>query len=141
MSASLGAISQIFQVVIEKELSLSSDMTWWTTKRQRGRIGLSLLLALPFINGLHISPVIFYVTESLPELDSSRVAGMSSSKIDFNHAGLGLTCEKCAKPVSSKSDILADFRIGAGGYDEPEAPVLCRRLLLRSELGGGGRGS
>ncbi|GKD63779.1 hypothetical protein Tco_1305887, partial [Tanacetum coccineum] len=37
----------------------------------------------------------------------SRVAGLSSSGIGFNHSGLVLICGRCAELVSSESDILA----------------------------------
>ncbi|GJY66681.1 hypothetical protein Tco_0468919 [Tanacetum coccineum] len=68
----------------------------------------------------------------------SGVAGLSSFGIGFNHYGLGLICGRCAELVPSESDTLAKSRIGARGYNEPEASVSCRRLLLRSESGGGG---
>ncbi|GKF87375.1 hypothetical protein Tco_0258252, partial [Tanacetum coccineum] len=42
----------------------------------------------------------------------SGVAGLSSSGTGFNHIGLGLTCRRCAEPVSSESDILAESGIG-----------------------------
>ncbi|GJU77879.1 hypothetical protein Tco_0717950 [Tanacetum coccineum] len=74
----------------------------------------------------------------------SGVAGLSSSGIGFNHSGLGVFFGRCAEPVSYELDIFVVPCIddcGAGSCDDPEAPVSCHFFLLRSESGGGERGS
>ncbi|GKB49259.1 hypothetical protein Tco_0900012 [Tanacetum coccineum] len=74
----------------------------------------------------------------------SRVAGLSSSGIGFNHSGLGLIFRRYAESVSSESKILAISGIddcGARGCDEPEVPESYLFFLLRSKYGRGGGGS
>ncbi|GKA71146.1 ribonuclease H-like domain-containing protein [Tanacetum coccineum] len=97
-------------------------MTWWTTERQRfANINPDLITFwISLVNLISSGTWDVGMTQA-----GSGVAGLSSSGIGFNHSGLGLTCGRCAKPVSSKSDILVESGIGmsltgAGGCDEPE---------------------
>ncbi|GJZ56480.1 hypothetical protein Tco_0611673 [Tanacetum coccineum] len=89
--------------------------------------------------------VVLWFRRSFVGMDQSGsgVAGLSSFGIVLNHSGLCLIFGRWAESVSSESYILVVFGIddyGAGGYEEPEVPELCRFFLLRSESSRGGGG-
>nr|GEY51209.1 hypothetical protein [Tanacetum cinerariifolium] len=80
-----------------------SDMTWWTTEKQR------FANINPDLITLWISPVNLIssgIWDKGMTQAGSGVAGLSLSGIGFNHSGLCLIFGRWVESVSSESDIL-----------------------------------